>query len=281
MVQNGYKNEHIRVKKRGNKPKKENLARGAITATDEDERTTRWPDATDGTSRPHLVNAYRFNDEGKKTSRVMKHTDDEKETIRFTMNKVSNEIMNGCMEFVDDTALEEHYTFIEIFNKDECSADLGWVYPRYQNEMNLSPEGTDEGGPSCLDAHTIQHEWMHALGFEHEQTRPDRDDYITIDTDFIDDDMLSQYEKLPDITWMDTNSPFDVFSVMLYSGYGYQKGEHPMTSKLTGEPVAKPFRPRMSSEDAFQLAAMYSNFCPALPSRTCDNGDRYLGNFAW
>ena len=39
------------------------------------------------------------------------------------MNKVSNEIMNGCIHFVDNSDLKQHYTFIEIFNQDECSAN--------------------------------------------------------------------------------------------------------------------------------------------------------------
>ena len=132
---------------------------------------------------------------------------------------------------------------------------------------------------TCLDTHTIQHEFLHALGFEHEQTRPDRDDYIVLHDDYIDDP--EEYEKMPFSNWMDTNSPYDKKSVMHYGAYHYAKGKEPMTDKVTGEPVAKPFNPRMSSEDAFQLAAMYGSFCPALPHTTCNDGQRYLQNFAW
>ena len=32
----------------------------------------------------------------------------------------------------------------------------------------------------CLTTRTIQHEMLHALGFWHEQNRPDRDDFIDI-----------------------------------------------------------------------------------------------------
>ena len=34
----------------------------------------------------------------------------------------------------------------------------------------------------------------------------------------------------------------------------------------------------MSSEDSFQLARQYKEYCPELPKRNCTNGDFYLKN---
>lgn len=281
LVQNGYKNTKMIVK-----ANKVDFTRGAISTTswqdeDFDFFGARWPGDTDGITRSYLAIPYRFNDLGHDPANPLSHTSHEKEIIRSTMNIVSNEYMNGCIQFVDDTVDQAHYSYIEIFNAPECSSALGWEHPNgHPNEMDLDADG-------CLSASTIQHEFLHALGFEHEQSRPDRDDHIIVHWDYLDDDLEDQYYKMPLTHWMDTSSPYDTNSVMHYQWWmgltseGYEQDKSVMTDKETGEAVQNPGRERMSSEDAFQLAAMYESFCPSLPSRTCDNGQRYLSNFAW
>lgn len=43
---------------------------------------------------------------------------------------------------------------------------------------------------TCMVSGIIQHELTHVLGFDHEQSRPDRDDYVTINFANIDPSKL-------------------------------------------------------------------------------------------
>jgi hypothetical protein len=60
---------------------------------------------------------------------------------------------------------------------------------------------------------TLLHEAMHALGFHHEQSRADRDDYVEIHPSLKGN---AQYVKLPAENWTDTGSPYDFDSIMHY-----------------------------------------------------------------
>lgn len=71
----------------------------------------------------------------------------------------------------------------------------------------------------------IAHEIMHALGFAHEQNRADRDDYITVNVDGIEDEYRYNFDKLPPAyTKLNQAAPFDYTSIMMYPPWMFAKG---------------------------------------------------------
>ena len=50
--------------------------------------------------------------------------------------------------------------------------------------------------PGCVSRGTVQHEFLHALGFGHEQVRGDRDEYIKVYKENVETGNWFNYEKL-------------------------------------------------------------------------------------
>ena len=63
-------------------------------------------------------------------------------------------------------------------------------------------------GPNCLREGVIIHEILHALGFFHEHSRPDRDQYITIDFNNLKDGMQHNFETLNLRNWFNMSIPY-------------------------------------------------------------------------
>lgn len=78
----------------------------------------------------------------------------------------------------------------------------------------------------------IAHEIMHALGFMHEQNRADRDKYINVYPENIEEDEIHNFEKLPK-EYMNVSGlgAFDFTSIMIYPPWTFAKN-----GKSTMEP---------------------------------------------
>ena len=86
-------------------------------------------------------------------------------------------------------------------------------------------------GGGCYQKSTIIHEFIHALGFYHEQNRPDRDDYITIIWDNIYE--VQQYNFKRHYTSLTFNVPYDGKSIMHYRPRAWSKnGLNTIESKV-------------------------------------------------
>ncbi|KAF5929790.1 hypothetical protein HPG69_002515 [Diceros bicornis minor] len=78
-------------------------------------------------------------------------------------------------------------------------------------------------GQGCDYKAIIEHEILHALGFYHEQSRTDRDDYVNIWWDEIISGYEHNFDTYDDDIITDLNTPYDYESVMHYGPYSFNK----------------------------------------------------------
>ena len=76
-------------------------------------------------------------------------------------------------------------------------------------------------GNGCWYDHTAAHEVMHALGFWHEQMRPDRDGSVYVNLNNVSPNMRYNFNKLQQSKWTSFGQSYDITSVMQYHGYAF------------------------------------------------------------
>ncbi|XP_071093479.1 zinc metalloproteinase nas-13-like isoform X1 [Haliotis cracherodii] len=78
--------------------------------------------------------------------------------------------------------------------------------------------------PNCRRKGIVVHEFGHAIGWFHEQARPDRDDFVTINFDQIPVNWRSQFGKVAQALVNDRGVEYDYDSIMHYSGNTFGPG---------------------------------------------------------
>ncbi|OQV19689.1 putative High choriolytic enzyme 1 [Hypsibius exemplaris] len=121
---------------------------------------------------------------------------------RLMIEQAQREIETGtCIRFVPRT---NHYDYIEYVNGAGCTAIVGRQGGRQIVTLKR---------PNCIHHGTIVHEALHAMGFQHEQTRSDRDNWVTIELSNIIPEYQFAFEKEQT---NNLNTPYDYYSVMHY-----------------------------------------------------------------
>ncbi|XP_028630720.1 meprin A subunit beta [Grammomys surdaster] len=105
--------------------------------------------------------------------------------------------------------------YISVFKGSGCWSSVGNIHAGKQ-ELSI--------GTNCDRIATVQHEFLHALGFWHEQSRADRDDYVTIVWDRILEGREHNFNIYNDSVSDSLNVPYDYNSVMHYSKTAFQNG---------------------------------------------------------
>jgi hypothetical protein len=114
----------------------------------------------------------------------------------------------GVISFVPRTT-ETDYVRIEY--SDMCASWVGRVGG--MQEMYLHP--------NCLTQGTVSHEWLHVLGYFHEHSRTDRDDYVTINEENVIPEALGNFNKRSAANTDDLGIGYDYSSVMHYGAYDF------------------------------------------------------------
>jgi hypothetical protein len=105
----------------------------------------------------------------------------------------------------------------------------------------------------------ILHEMMHALGFVHEQSRPDRDQYVQVLWDNIEEKYQPQFAIVPDsLMEAERGTSFDYRSIMLYrpDAFAARPGLTTLQPQA-GRPAIEPAAQGLSDSDIQRLKRLY------------------------
>ena len=68
-------------------------------------------------------------------------------------------------------------------------------------KLMLFSKNKPKKGPGCIVPEIIEHEFLHAMGMMHEQSRPDRDNFLKINWGNIKEEYHSQYFMMHSSFW--------------------------------------------------------------------------------
>ncbi|XP_008335462.1 meprin A, alpha (PABA peptide hydrolase), tandem duplicate 1 isoform X2 [Cynoglossus semilaevis] len=120
--------------------------------------------------------------------------------------------LKSCIDF---KPYEGEKTYIKFVKRNGCFSSVGVQ----ENGQILSL------GSGCDHKAVIEHELLHAVGFYHEQSRTDRDDYVDIWLDQVTPGLEHNFNKYNDDYITDQNTAYDYESIMHYRPFSFNKNE--------------------------------------------------------
>lgn len=127
--------------------------------------------------------------------------------IETALSELS-QVTNYCVRFERISQPSGDYVHLYNAGRGICHGYVG----RIGGPQKLSL------GEGCWGKDTIQHEFMHALGFYHEHSRPDRDQHIKVVWEAVSTHACNQFAIC---RGCQTYTPYNVYSIMHYESTGF------------------------------------------------------------
>ncbi len=141
-----------------------------------------------------------------------------------------------------------------------------FLYVRISNEICAAQLGKQGGGqwiwisPYCGFGEVL-HEFMHSLGFIHEQSRPDRDNYVEVLWPNIQPEFIGQFTEISQEAvphYKGEAFAFDPTSIMMYQDHAFAIESHLKTLVLKplDQRQIQPTKSGLSQKDGLRLQAI-------------------------
>ncbi|XP_039981682.1 low choriolytic enzyme-like isoform X1 [Xiphias gladius] len=165
-------------------------------------------------------------------------------------NTERNQIFGALRDFESKTCIRffpraTQRAYLSIEPRYGCSSLLGHVGDK--QVLSLQRFG-------CIRRGIIQHELLHALGFYHEHTRSDRDMYVRINWENINQHFVYNFRK-KDMN--NLNTPYDYSSVMHYSRTAFGKNGLETITPTLDPSAAIGQRDGLSDIDILRINRLY------------------------
>ncbi|XP_077863241.1 protein SpAN-like, partial [Saccoglossus kowalevskii] len=126
----------------------------------------------------------------------------------------------SCLTFPAYSAAAGHTSRINFMkNNNYCYSSVGVANPGGSQDVSI--------GTGCAQIGTIAHEIGHAIGFWHEQSRTDRDNFVVIHPENIKDGKEHNFNRYTADTINSYNVPYDLGSLMHYGTHYFSKNGQP------------------------------------------------------
>ncbi|XP_067104654.1 low choriolytic enzyme-like isoform X2 [Osmerus mordax] len=158
---------------------------------------------------------------------------------------------SSCVSFIPRTTQRD---FVDIQSLSGCFSFVG--RRGFGQDVSLARNG-------CVFRSVVQHELLHALGFNHEQTRSDRDLHVRILLENVEPGQEHNFDK---INTNNLGTPYDYNSVMHYSRFAFSRNRRPTIVPIPDNNAVIGRATQMSPTDIMHINLLYSCNCTRFDS---------------
>jgi len=193
------------------------------------------------------------------------YTIEERHTILDAMNNLAELVNSGsdnkkCITYTPyDPEKDDGKEYIWFYPGEGCESPVGAPHDDTNRHVSLAT--------ACMERGVVQHELIHILGMWHEQSRTDRDKYVDIKFENIEDGICDNFKMYADPIDDALDLPYDLRSIMHYKSTAFSKnGQDTIVPKNGMPPSELGQRTKPTKIDIMKIRLRYNCTAKKDPS---------------